>query len=88
MPARKPRLITADTPATVADLQRVTGLGENTIREAIGLGQLPGYRVGRRIVIPREAFDEFCAGRWIANPVRLGPIRPSTGNDSTEAIAS
>ena len=78
MPRRKLRPVTPDTPATVADLQRVTGLGENTVREAVKLGLLPGVKVGRRIVIPREAFERFCRGEWQpTNAARIDAVRPA-----------
>lgn len=75
MPRRKLRPVTDDLPATVADMCRVTGLGENTVRAAIAAGNLPGYRIGRRIVIPRQAFIEFCAGRWQPKPVAVIQIQ-------------
>lgn len=63
------------TPATVADLCAVTGLSERSVRNAIARGDLPGSKVGERYVIPREAFDRYCRGEWVAQP-RPVAIRP------------
>jgi hypothetical protein len=69
-------------PKTVADLMRVTGLGDVAVRAAIRTGQLPGYYVGRgsrgQYVIPGEAFAAFCAGTWVPQlrPLFTESIRP------------
>jgi excisionase family DNA binding protein len=55
-------------PATVADLQEVTGLGRTAVKAAIVRGELPGSKVGGRYVIPREAFDRYVRGEWVAQP--------------------
>jgi excisionase family DNA binding protein len=62
----------------VADLMRVTGLGRDTCRAAIRTGELPGYKVGRKYVIPAEAFDRFCKVDWQPQPGPLfrEPIKP------------
>ena len=61
-----------DTPATFADLARVTGLNRNTVAAYVRAGQLPGYVLGGggkpRYVIPRQLFEDFCAGRWEPAP--------------------
>lgn len=63
----------SDTPATLADLCRATGLNRNTVAAYIQAGQLPGYVLGSgkpRYVIPRQWFDDWCAGRWQPAPKR------------------
>lgn len=51
-------------PRGVKDLQRVTGLGRDLVKAGILSGQLPGYRVNTRFIVPDEAFDDFLHGRW------------------------
>ncbi|MGI8405126.1 MAG: hypothetical protein ACR2OE_10275 [Thermomicrobiales bacterium] len=53
---------------TVKDLIRVTGLSETNVLMGLKLGQLPGYRVGKRWTTPDEAFDRFCRGEWEPQP--------------------
>lgn len=62
-----------DSPATVEDLMRVTGLGRATVREGIRRGELPGFQVGARgqYVVPRQAFEAFCRGEWEPRPRRM-----------------
>lgn len=63
-------------PRTVADLMAVTGLSKNSVYAAIKTGQLPGYHIGKRVVIPGEAFEAFCRGEWQPAPKPMAPIRP------------
>jgi excisionase family DNA binding protein len=39
------------------------GLGESKMRELYTTGRLRCVRVGRRVLIPREAVDRFLAGQ-------------------------
>lgn len=55
------------------DLMRVCGLGRDTVKFAIRMGELPGFKVGRSYVVPAEAFAAFCAGTWVATPRPLFP---------------
>lgn len=74
--SRKTRPETPDKPATVSDLVRVTGLGRDTVYAAIRSGELPGYFVGGRYVVPRAAFEAFCRGEWMPQPKPvLGRLR-------------
>ena len=50
------------------DLCRVTGLGRETVKAAIVAGELPGYLIGSRYIVPAEAFDAFCRGEWRPAP--------------------
>lgn len=65
---------------TARDLKELTGLGINSVYAGIKTGELPGYYVGSRVVIPDEAFEAFKRGEWVpkprpyfANPVRALP---------------
>jgi excisionase family DNA binding protein len=64
--------------ATLDDLMRVTGLCRTTTKQAVRNGELPGYKVGARYVIPDEAFDRFCRGDWTPTPRPVTPIAPIT----------
>jgi excisionase family DNA binding protein len=57
---------------------RVCGLGRETVRAAIRTGELPGYQIGKKYVVPAEAFDRFCRGDWQPAPRPLSPepIKP------------
>lgn len=70
--------MTDESPKTVADLVRVTGLNKDTIKACIRTGTLPGYYTGTRYVIPSEAFDRFCRGEWVPQfrPVFTQEIKP------------
>lgn len=68
------RRIGADAPKTVDDLRQVTGLGKDLVRAGIRAGELPGYVVGSRFVIPADAFDDFVHGRWVPKP---RPVLPA-----------
>lgn len=81
MTARKP----VSEAVGVPELMRASGLGEDAVRAAILTGQLPGYKIGSRFVCPREAFDAFCAGRWVPVPKPLPEIRPI--RQATEFLA-
>lgn len=64
-------------PASVQELMDVTGLGRDAVRAGIRCGQLPGYVVGVRYIVPRQAFEAFCRGDWeptLRMPIP-GPIR-------------
>lgn len=49
----------------VTDICAVTGLSRASVQEGIRRGELPGYKVGTRYVIPGNAFRAFCEGRWM-----------------------
>ena len=44
---------------TVQDLHGLTGLSEQTIRAEINSGNLPGFRIGRRLFVPKTHFLEY-----------------------------
>jgi excisionase family DNA binding protein len=69
-----------DDPYTVADLCRVTGWSDPTVRAAISAGTLPGYQAvpGGKFTIPARAFEAFCEGTWRPQPreIKVTPVVP------------
>lgn len=53
---------------SVAEVQEALGVGRNTVYELVNRADFPKIRVGRKIIIPCEAFE-----RWLnaqtAHPV-------------------
>jgi excisionase family DNA binding protein len=39
------------------------GLARNSAYEAVKRGEIPSIRIGRRILVPKAAFDEMVEGR-------------------------
>ena len=69
-----------DTPYTVADLMRVTGLGRDRVKSLIRSGDLPGYQLGKKYVVPAEGFRALLASTWRPQPrhitvTNISPIR-------------
>jgi excisionase family DNA binding protein len=44
---------------TVREVARLLGVGKNCAYDAIRRGQVPSVRIGKRIVIPRSAFQRM-----------------------------
>jgi excisionase family DNA binding protein len=59
------------------DLADALGLGEDAVKAAILSGELPGYKIGKRYVVPREAYEAVCNGTWVAHPrpILAGELR-------------
>lgn len=68
------RRLTADAPATWQELADAAGLSEPTCKAAIRLGQLPGQKIGKKYVIPREAFERWKRGEWVPMPKAIDPM--------------
>ena len=49
-------------PFKVVEAKQMSGLGLNQIYRAIGRGEIPSIRVGRRILLPRKAFLAWLNG--------------------------
>jgi excisionase family DNA binding protein len=49
-------------PLRVVEAKQMSGLGINQIYRAIGRGEIPSIRVGRRILIPRKPFLAWLNG--------------------------
>src|SRR5206468_10535156 len=66
---RGPTMPPEDEPDvfTIAETARRLGLGRNTVYEAARRGELPLLRIGRRLLVPRVAFQ-----RWLASGEGLG----------------
>jgi excisionase family DNA binding protein len=47
---------------TVEEAAGILGIGRNSAYEAARRGELPVIRLGRRLVIPRQAFERFLGG--------------------------
>lgn len=47
---------------TVREAASAAGVGLNTMHEAIRNGAIPSLRLGRRIVVPRAAFEKTLNG--------------------------
>ena len=59
--AKSPPGAAEPAPYTVRELSKRLGVGKVGLYEAIARGEVPHIRIGRRIVLPREAID-----RWLA----------------------
>lgn len=46
---------------SVAEVQQALGVGRNTVYELVSRSDFPKIRVGRKIIVPRDAFL-----RWLA----------------------
>lgn len=55
-----------------ADVLRRVGVGRSTLYEWIWSGQIPSVKVGRSVLIPAGAVDEFLARQASAAKTRFG----------------
>ena len=46
---------------TTSEVATQLGLSEASVYKGIGCGQIPAIRVGRRLLIPRDAFQQLLA---------------------------
>ena len=54
---------------TVEQAAKVLGIGRGTAYEAVRAGELPAIRIGKRLVVPRQAIDRLLAGNGPKGPV-------------------
>lgn len=54
---------------TVKEAAEALGISRPTAYEAIGTGEIPHIRIGRRILVPRVALEKLLAGAGVAQPV-------------------
>lgn len=47
---------------SVEEAARLLGIGRNTAYDAVNRGEIPSIRIGRRLVIPRDALERMLAG--------------------------
>lgn len=60
--ATKPSTDTPRATLTVAEAIAATGLSRNTFYDGVRRREIPSIRVGRRILIPRVAFERWLEG--------------------------
>lgn len=75
-------MTTAPKAVTIREFQAASGLSKPTIYKMIREGQLPGYKIGSRYVVPRPWFERWLSGDWVpadeaAPPVQLVHRRTS-----------
>jgi excisionase family DNA binding protein len=59
---------------TTGQVAERIGLCERSVRRGIVRGEIPGYRVGKRYLVPALAFDEYLHGRWIPQTKASAPV--------------
>lgn len=52
-------------PLTIGEAARRLGVHRETLRAAIGRGEVPAARLGRRWLVPVDAIDDLLAGRVV-----------------------
>lgn len=62
-----------EVACTVALIARVLGVDERTVSGAVQRGELPGVRLGRRVLIPREPFLALFSTDATAGPATTPP---------------
>lgn len=80
------------TTLSVAEFAALLGVSEETVRQGVRTGALPGYVVGRTFVIPRLAVERFLAGEWRREdaPVRrrVEMVRPFVYRVLPDSVAA
>lgn len=62
-PTDAPEMLTGEPELlTVQDINRLTGVSVQTVRNEINAGRLPGCRIGRRLFVPKCRFVEYANG--------------------------
>lgn len=56
---------------SVREAAQILGLGRNHTYGAIHRGEIPALRIGRRIVVPKDALDEMLENPAMARQVRV-----------------
>ena len=60
-----------------ADISRLLGLSRGSTYQALAIGQIASVRVGRRILVPRIALEDFLNGAlkrtWQQGKIEPGP---------------
>lgn len=54
---------------SVPEAARLLGLGRNSVYEAVRRGEVPAVRVGRRLVVPIRALEE-----WLESQTRSAEV--------------
>ncbi len=53
----------------LTELVRITGLSQTCIRQEIQRGNLEAFRVGRAVLVPRDAVDRWIHGETPTQPI-------------------
>lgn len=48
---------------SVDEVAKLLGIGRNSAYRAVQTGELPSLRIGRRVVVPRRALEEWLTER-------------------------
>jgi len=51
----------------VPEVMRRLGCCRSTVYQGVKQGDIPGFTIGRKVVIPREAFERMLRGEWTAD---------------------
>lgn len=63
-------------PVPLPELLTATDLSRPSLYRAIDRGEFPGYKLGGKYIVPRDAFEAWNRGEWIAPLRQPTPIRP------------
>lgn len=66
---------------TVEEAAKALGIGRGLAYEAVGRGEIPTVRIGRRLLVPRAALQRLLAGEDGSGRTRYGPDATSEGGD-------
>ncbi len=68
-PARQDTGGASPTPArqtlTIAEAANILGIGRNQAYQAARAGQIPNIKIGKRIIVPRIAFERMLRGEAV-----------------------
>ncbi len=56
---------------TVPEAADLLGICRNAAYEGVRRGEIPSIRIGKRLVVPRAAFEEMLKGGAATNPSEL-----------------
>ena len=62
---------------TIEEASEYTGIGRNTMRQLVGWKKLPVLRIGRKIIIRKDALEQFVSlneGRNLRNESQVQPV--------------
>lgn len=75
----------AELAMSVAEAARALGVSRDAVYELVRRGEMPHLRVGRRVIIPRQALERWLAGAGAAGqepPPEAGPRAPGAAKVS------
>jgi len=74
---RECRLESLPDILTIEQVARYLGVGRNTAYDAVARGQIPAFRVGRRLLVSKVALQRLAHGVSTSHGVSTGPRRLS-----------